>query len=392
MSLAAAPPAEGLVERAAALVPMLLENAEATERARRLSPEQFDALAEAGIFKMCAPRRYGGYEADFQTQCDVLAEVARGCPSSSWVATILSAMAWLVGVFPDETQEEVLASGDPRISGVFSPTGTARRKDGGVVLNGRWGFNTGGHGSDWIVVNAILQTDDGNGVPTSTIVPSSELTRLDDWYASGMAGTGSSTIVAEDVFVPAHRTLPLPEMVEGRYAAARHNADNPYFNHPTATVLVVNAGGTPVGIARGALEAFMQRLPGRGITFTDYTNQAEAPVTHLAVGEAALKLQSADAHVRLACAILDEHPGGPLSRDERIRARAHISHATGLAREVVDQLFTASGATAVQPHVPIQRFQRDIQALANHGIMSPSTTTELYGRHLCGLEPNTTLY
>jgi len=392
MSLAAAPPAEGLVERAAALVPMLLENAEATERERRLSTEQFDALAEAGIFKMCAPKRYGGYEADFQTQCDVLAEVARGCPSSSWVATILSAMAWVVGTYPDDVQEEVFASGDPRISGVFSPTGTVRRKNGGVVLNGRWGFNTGGHGSDWVVVNALLETDDGLGPPMSTIVRSSELTRLDDWYASGMAGTGSSTIVAEDVFVPAHRTLPLPEMVEGRYPTERHNADSHYFNYPTASVLVVNAGGTPVGIARGALDAFMARLPGRSITFTDYTDQAQAPVTHLAVGEAALKIQSAEAHISLACSLLDDNPGVELSRDQRIRARAHISHATGLAREVVDRLFEASGATAIQPHVPIQRFQRDIQALANHAIMSPTTTTELYGRHLCGLEPNTTLY
>src|SRR5206468_9789021 len=122
----------------------------------------------------------------------------------------------------------------------------------------------------------------------------------------------------------------------------RHNADSAYFNYPTAAVLTVNAGGTPLGIARGALEAFLSRLPGRGITFTDYTNQAEAPVTHLAVGEAALKIQSADAHIRLACAILDDNPGVELSRDQRIRARAHISHATGLAREVVDRLFEAS--------------------------------------------------
>jgi 3-hydroxy-9,10-secoandrosta-1,3,5(10)-triene-9,17-dione monooxygenase len=391
MSLAAAPPAEGLVERAAALVPMLLENAEATERARRLSPEQFDTLAEAGLFKMCVPRRYGGYEADFQTQCDALAEVARGCPSSSWVATILSAMAWLVGIYPDETQEEIYASGDPRVSGVFSPTGTVTRANGGFVVRGRWAFNTGGHGTQWVIVNAVLATDDGAGMPMSVILSAGDVTRLDDWYASGMAGTGSSTIVVDDVFVPAHRVLPLLEMSEGR-SPGRHNADEPYFNLPIPPVLVVNAGGTPIGIARGALDAFMARLPGRGITFTDYTSQAEAPVTHLAVGEAALKLQSAEAHVNLACAILDDHPGGPLTRDQRIRARAHISHATGLAREVVDQLFAASGATAIQPHVPIQRFQRDIQALANHAIMSPSTTTELYGRHLCGLEPNTTLY
>jgi alkylation response protein AidB-like acyl-CoA dehydrogenase len=157
-------------------------------------------------------------------------------------------------------------------------------------------------------------------------------------------------------------------------------------------VLTVNAGGTPVGIARGALEAFRERLPGRGITYTTYTNQAEAPVTHLQLGEAVLQIDSADAHVRLATAILDEHAGETLSTEARVKARAHISYATGLAREAVDALFYTSGASSIQSHVPIQRFQRDIQALANHAIMHPQTTIELYGRVLCGLEPNTPLY
>ena len=241
------------------------------------------------------------------------------------------------------------------------------------------------------MVTAVLETDDGAGPPMSVILRSSEVTRLDDWYASGMAGTGSNTIVVENVFVPAHRTLPIPEMVEGIYPA-RHNSDGPYFNYPTVSTLIVNAGGTPVGTARGALDAFMERLPGRGILFTDYTSQAEAPVTHLSVGEAALKIESADAHLDRACAILDEHQGGPVSLEGRIKCRAHISYATRLAREAVDQLFSASGAGAIQPHVPIQRFQRDIQALSNHALMSPSTTTELYGRHLCGLEPNSLHY
>jgi hypothetical protein len=157
-------------------------------------------------------------------------------------------------------------------------------------------------------------------------------------------------------------------------------------------VLTVNAAGTPVGIARGALETFRERLPGRGITYTTYTNKAEAPVTHLQIGEAALKIDSADAHMRLACRELDNHAGEKLSMLGRVKARAHVSAATGLAREAVDVLFYASGASAIQSHVPIQRFQRDIQALSNHAIMHPQTTVELYGRVLCGLPPNTPLY
>jgi len=388
--MASSEEAEALVRQATALVPTLRELSVAAETARRLPKEAFDALASANVFRMTAPKRFGGFEASFLTQCEVLAEVARGSPSASWVATIMSAMSWLVSGFPDEAQEEIFDSRDPRISGVFSPTGTAVRKNGGCVVSGRWGYNTGGHGGDWTVLNAVLMENGAPGMPHCCIVRSREIERLDDWFASGMAATGSSTVVAREVFVPAHRVLPLPALVEGRYPA-RHNSANPYFNYPLAAVLTANAAGTPVGIARGALELFQERLPGRAITYSTYASKIEAPVTHLQVGEAALAIDSSDAHMRLACALLDQAEGTP-SKLERIRIRAHVGAATGYARDAVDTLFYASGASAIQANVPIQSFQRDMQALANHAIMHPQTNVELYGRVLCGLEPNTFLY
>jgi len=377
---------ESLVANATALIPLLRKAAPAAEKARRVPQESLDALSAAGIFTMTAPKTYGGVEADFQTQCEVLAEIARGCPSTSWVATIYSAMSWLVGVFPDETQEEIYANGDPRIAGVFSPTGTAVRKDEGFVVNGRWGFNTGCHGATWTVLNVLV-----GEMPTCMIAKSADLTILDDWYATGMSATGSNTVVANNVFVPARRTMPLPHMLEGTYPA-RHNADNPYFKYPLAPVLTVNAGGTPLGIARGAWDMFIERLPGRGITYTTYTNKAEAPVTHLQMAEASMKIDSTDAHVRLATSLLDRAPNGAMTMQERVKARAHIAYSTGLAREATDILFYASGASSIQEHMAIQRYQRDIQALSNHAIMHPQTGLELYGRILCGLPPNTLLY
>src|SRR5688572_2516279 len=225
-----------LVNQAKALVPTLRAASAAAETARRLPPEMFDALAAADVFRMTAPKRFGGFEANLLTQCEVLAEVARGCPSASWVATILSAMSWLVAGFPDEGQEEIFATRDPRVSGVFTPTGTAVGKNGGYVVSGRWGYNTGGHGGNWTVVNAVLMENGKPGMPHCCIVASRDLERLDDWYASGMAATGSSTVIAKDVFVPNHRVLALPALVEGRYPE-RHNSANPYFNYPLASLL-----------------------------------------------------------------------------------------------------------------------------------------------------------
>ena len=125
-----------------------------------------------------------------------------------------------------------------------------------------------------------------------------------------MAATGSSTVLAEDVFVPAYRAQTMIGMMDGQYATDRHTAGDPYYNLPLAAVLAINAGGTPVGTARGAMDAFMERLPGRAITYTDYTDQSAAPVTHINVAEAALIIDSADAHMRLAARILDQPADG----------------------------------------------------------------------------------
>jgi len=55
----------------------------------------------------------------------------------------------------------------------------------------------------------------------------------------------------------------------------------------------------------------------------------------------------------------------------------------------VDIFNNASGGSSIYNDVPIQRIHRDITAVNLHALMHPDTNTELYGRVLCGLEPNT---
>ena len=92
----------GLLGRTTALVPLLRENALRTERERRVVPENIEALAEAGVFRLTLPRSFGGYEASMATQVEVLAEIARGCGSTSWVASVYSVGTWLVAVTSPE--------------------------------------------------------------------------------------------------------------------------------------------------------------------------------------------------------------------------------------------------------------------------------------------------
>jgi alkylation response protein AidB-like acyl-CoA dehydrogenase len=378
---------QGLLERTRELLPMLRENAPRCERERRIVDENIEALTDAGVFRMTVGRHFGGYESSVRTQFEVLSEIATACPSTSWVATILTAMLWNAGMFADEAQEELFADPRVRVASVFAPGGQAREVDGGVVVSGRWPFNTGCLNSQWAILTAIV-TGSGEPAPASLLIPYSELTILDDWHASGMAGTGSNTTVADEVFVPAHRIMPLGAQLTLDFPSER-NRGSSYWNVSLVAYLIGQATGTPVGLARGALDAFLERLPGRGITYTDYTDQAAAPVTHLQVGEAAMTLFSARAHALEAVELVAGTPGRDAPLEVRARIRAHSGTATALARRTVDLLFAASGASAIQEHVPIQRHQRDIQALANHALLAPATSIELYGRVACGQPPNT---
>jgi len=83
------------------------------------------------------------------------------------------------------------------------------------------------------------------------------------------------------------------------------------------------------------MDAFLERLPGRGITYTNYTNKSEAPVTHLQMAEASMKIDSSAAHVRLGTALMDDAKDGRMTMQERVKSRAHIAYSTGLAREAM---------------------------------------------------------
>ena len=381
--------AERVLDRVRELVPMLRANAQRAEDERSVPTENIATLTDAGIYRLPMPRSRGGFEAPVSLLNQVLAEIGRGCGSTSWVATIGMATNWMVALFPDAAQDEVYATPELRTAGVIAPTATGERADGGAVVTGSWTFNTGCQHAQWGLMAFLMTEPDGSRTPYVSLIPYSELAIEEDWHASGMAGTGSHTTTATAVFVPERRVMPVANLGLGHYPGSTAAAENPYFGRPGIPFLMATCAGTPQGIAHGAMDLFLERLPGRKITYTDYASQTVAPITHLQLAHAQLTSVSMDAHVARISALVDGQVDTGLDLMSRAAVRAHAGHAAHLAREVVDTLFRASGASAIQSSVHIQRSQRDIQALALHAFLQSTTTDELYGRVLLGLDPQT---
>jgi alkylation response protein AidB-like acyl-CoA dehydrogenase len=383
------PAASSPLDRARALLPYLADRCAESERLRRLSPESFAAIRDAGLFRVFVPKRYGGLELDPIEAFDVYAEIGRADGAASWVNMILATCSWLACQFPNIAQDDLFGRNpDACVGGVVAiGRGKAEVVEGGYRLTGFWPFCSGCHYADWVILSGTVR---GETVDASEerlfLVPTGEFQIKDDWRTTSLAGSGSNSVTTKDVFVPTHRSMPVALMGrENTLSTSTLYKAN--FICLFAYVLLAPA----LGMARAAIDHFVARAHKRPITYTFYDDQAHAPITHIRLGEAIVKIDAAAALARQdLCGLLrdaaDAHELTPLEKSE---LRGHAGYGSRLCLEAAESMFLASGGSAISESNPLQRIARDIHAANMHGIMYLDTNLETLGRVKCGLEPNT---
>ncbi|ARF76203.1 oxidoreductase [Kitasatospora albolonga] len=378
-----------LLRTARELVPHLARNAEQGERDRRLTDETVKLLTDAGMFRLAVPQRYGGHEVSLRTLVDVSAVLAEGDGSSAWVVAVGSSLAWAVSLFPEQAQDEVFgADPDTRVSGVLTPSATARRTEGGYRVSGRWHYASGSWHADWSVIGFPVPDATGRIVDQGmALIPAADYTVEDTWFVAGMRATGSNALVAEDIFVPDHRVVSVPKAMAGDYPVQRSGGRQPrsaFEQFLTAAPLVA----TQLGLGRAALELIKEKSAEKAITFTFFEKQRDSTAFQLRIAEAAQKIDTAHLHVHRAAADIDgaAERGEPLDALGRIQARADLSGAVGHITEAIDILLTAHGAASFADSNPLQRIWRDSAVSARHAILQPAMIKEMYGKTLLGID------
>ncbi|HEV8713036.1 MAG TPA: acyl-CoA dehydrogenase family protein, partial [Candidatus Binatia bacterium] len=207
---------ERLLSAVRTLEPLIRKHADEAERNRRLSQPVVNALAEAGFFRLYTPRTLGGLEVDPLTVYRVVEEIACIDGSTAWCVLIASTNPLFVKTLTDRAAEEIFGR-DPRVvtAGVGFPYGRAVVQDGGYVVSGRWPYTSGCQHSAWIFTGCnvfdadqLRLTESGEPEGRWVFVPTKQVTILDTWEVSGLAGTGSHDVVLEQVFVAEEYTCP----------------------------------------------------------------------------------------------------------------------------------------------------------------------------------------
>ena len=374
--------AADLLPRAADFVPVLKERAARTEELRRVPEDTVNDLLSSGLYLVGVPKRFGGIDLDYGLVLDVAAELGRGCAATAWCYCLWAAHAWLVGYWPLEAQEEVFGQSADALCSSSLNVGKSNTTpvEGGYRLSGRWEFSSGCDSASWVILGVP-----GIGERDWVLVPRDDFEIIDNWFVSGLRGSGSKDILVNDAFVPHHRVLDVTTAGDGDWTGWELHGQARY-RAPIPVLLGWDLVAPMLGIAQGMMDEFVARLAGT----SGPGRTADSPAIHLRLSQASAEIDAARLMMdRDINEILRKGKEGetftPLERAKFRRDKAFI---TQLCLQAVNRLFDLSGGHALFDSVSLQRFHRDAHAVAHRDGLIMDLGGQQYGRVALGLEPD----
>ena len=324
------------VDTARALVPALAERATEAEGLRSLPAESVRELKRRGLTRLLQPREYGGASEQVATHMEVCAALAHGCVSTAWCTFVWGIHNHLVALFPQATKDQVWGT-DPStlISASLGPVGNAEVVEGGVMLSGRWGFNSGCDHARYLLLGAMSAEG-----PWLCLVPSTEYTVIDNWHVVGLRGTGSKDAEIDRLFVPLDRALRFAQSIE-----------------PNRALLTLVIAGPVLGAAEAALERY------RVMVGADDDPAGRQRLARLSAETRAARLLLMEAAREIDESLASGDAITPLVQ---LRVARDTAFASTKCQQTVNEIFAAVSGRTLHDWEPLQRIWRDITAGCSH--------------------------
>ncbi|MCZ2526337.1 hydrolase [Streptomyces sp. NPDC059506] len=356
-------PASPLTAAARAVVPLAAAHAAAADTDRSLHPDVVEAIVAAGFTRHFAPPGACGPPGTFADLLTAAAELGTGCPSAAWIASVCASAGRLTGLLPGAGREEVWAKGDGTVVAAgLIPAGTAVPVPGGWRLTGAWPYVSGSGFADWTLLAA--RTEAGGRTQVRVFaVPAADCTVRDTWRTLGMRGTGSNTVVAEAVTVPAERTVPLDTLVSG----ASFPGAAPCHTVPLKAANGLTLAAPLLGAARGAVRRWTE-LVGERLTAPP-AGVSGAPDRSTYEQALARSEGETDAAALLLARVGRVADEGEVDEAATARNARDCALAAEYLTAAVDRLLRSAGTRAHAEGEELQRRWRDLVCGAGHAAL-----------------------
>jgi 3-hydroxy-9,10-secoandrosta-1,3,5(10)-triene-9,17-dione monooxygenase len=377
------------VGRARGLVERLRARAAKADAERRIADETIAEINAAGLFRIQAPRMFGGSQLGIGPLIETVAVIASGCGSTGWVYAVLSGHNWIVSLFPVEAQREVFGDPDALVASIVRLGGNPpKRVEGGYLFEDAVGkYCSGVEHAKWVMVGAEATDPFGAPEPRYFLIPKSDIEVIDDWFTAGLRGTRSASLKIKRSLVPEHRSVSIPE-IAGGVAPGIKLHDSPIYRAPFPQILPMPLAGVPLGLAQAALDAFLTTFRGKLKHFPD-ERVAEQASVFARISDVDAEVEAATGLVLKVAAEIDQAPDGsktpPLHRARYVR---NAAYAASRCRHGVASLFEASGGSGIYDTFELQRIWRDVNSAAAHNAFMRDKLDPAFGRALLGLPPS----
>lgn len=319
----------------------------------------FEILRDNGLMGISMPEEYGGAGAGVLSLILAVEEIARCCMST---CVILSTQAlvgdpFLLGGTEGQkkkylyrlSQGECMGScaiTEPNAgSDVAGMRTTAKKVDGGYILNGSKIFITGGSVAEVVVVMAYTDRSKGNKGISMMIVEKGDrgFSVGKKEHKMGIHGSDTAELIFEDVFLPDDRLM-------GGKEGTGFKVLMETFNYTRPVV-----GAQALGVAQGALEAAIKHAKER-VQFGKPLASFQGMQWMLA--EMALNVETARTMVYRAGALIDTEPSSP--DIPKIAAMAKW-YSSDMAMRVTTDAVQVFGGYGYTREFPVERMMRDVK-------------------------------
>ncbi len=334
--------------------------------------ENYEDLRTAGFLALTIPREYGGIGASFETYCRLSAELGKWCGATALTFNMhAQTMFWTGPMFDDlpvddevrnlqnsrrkELYRKVIEEGaifaqpfsEPNSAAAAgkAPFGTtARRTEGGWLVNGMKHFASLSGAADYYSMVCTVDSDEGSNRTKNAVflcVPGAAegFEIVGDWDPLGMRGTVSRGLKMVDVFVPDQLEL-LPARIYYRLALK--------WPHMFFTLCP-----TYMGISQAAFDFSVSYL--RGEIPGVHGAMNTVPAKQQTVAKMRLKLEQSRALFETTIAEAGYAP----TKQQRLRAYAAQYTIMEHAQEICALALRACGGRTLLKNFPLERLYRE---------------------------------
>jgi len=374
-----------LVLRAHAMRDTLRSAQAEAEAAGNISEQMNRAMVDAGFYRVIQPTAFGGYGFDLPTYVKLVTAVARGCPETAWVLSLVLGHVHQLATYPVQAQQEAYGSvGDFRAPEVAAPQGKGVAVAGGYRVTGAWDYASGCAHATHILLTFTVDEGPGTAPMRMGLFNRADYTIVRNWDVIGMQGTGSDRVVLEDVFVPTHRTKDYPPV--NATLAPEVYKDSPLFHGPARPFIVSESASVIVGAAEGALDLYEESIRTRGATGPTGAARQQLAEYQLNYGRCRALVDTAKAallqtaHDYMSIARATCATGKACPDDDARRLTLVILQSIHLAHEAVDIIFRTVGTSAARKDSMLGRYWRNIGVLRGHLAHQSDSAAVNYGR------------